>query len=145
MEASLTQIKGALSKKVTEPVKVNGDITELKKQIKTIDDRLSHLKIVQKDYTTEGQKFMVVGEIKNAFEQLLKREEPKPIDIIKLNRLNDEKMQLDKKPAETEQIKHTMRELLNESIEGNFNRLTSIPSYKNSNLSFNTDKMILQL
>lgn len=145
LETSLTQIKNTLSKKVTEPVKVEGDLNELKKQRKIIDQRLSQLKAVQKDYATEGQKFMAVGEIKNAYEGLLKRETPKPIDAIKLNRLNNEKTQLEKIPAETEQIKFTMRNLLNESIERNFNQLTSIPTYRGSRLKFNTDRMILQL
>ncbi|OPC66452.1 hypothetical protein BAY13_17095 [Elizabethkingia bruuniana] len=145
LEASLSQIRSTLSKKVTEPVKVNGDINELKKQLKRIDDRIGELRAIQSSNLSEAQKFMVVGEIKNAYEQLLKSEVPKPVDTVKWNRLVDEKGQLEKLPEETAEIKKNMQGLLNESIERNFNQLTSIPDYKNSALDFITDKKILQL
>lgn len=48
LETSLGQIRNTLSKKVTEPVKVDGDVHSLKKQIKTIDDRIIQLKEIQK-------------------------------------------------------------------------------------------------
>lgn len=145
LEVSLGQIRNTLSKKVTEPVKVEGDVHALKNQLKMIDDRIVQLKAIQKNYLSEGQKFMIVGEIKNAYEQLLKTEALKPIDNVRWNRLVDEKGQLEKEPEVHAEIKRNMQGLLNESIERNFNQLTSIPTYKNSTLDFNTDKMILQL
>ncbi len=145
LETSLSQIRSTLSRKVTEPVKVDGDAKDLRRQIKAIDDRINQLKAIQKNYLSEGQRFMIVGEIKNAYEQLLKQEVLKPIDSVKLNQLVDLKGQLEKQPKENAEIKRNMQSLLNESIERNFNQLKSIPTYKNSTLDFNTDKMILQL
>lgn len=145
LETSLKNIKSSLTKKVTEPVKVDGDIKELKDQLKNISDKIDELTKIQKNYLAEGEKFIVLGEIKNAYEQLQKREITKPIDVIKLNRLTEEKERLSKVPAETSQIKYTMRTLLNDSIQRNFDLLKSLPAYQNSKLDFNTEKMILQL
>jgi hypothetical protein len=62
-----------------------------------------------------------------------------------LNSLNEEKERLAKVPAETSQIKFSMNTLLNKSIQRNFDQLDSLPTYKNSRLEFNSEKMILQL
>lgn len=145
LEMSLRNIKSSLTKKVTEPVKVDGDVKELKDQLKSINDKIDDLTKIQKNYLAEGQKFIVLGEIKNAYEQLLKREVAKPIDAVKFNRLTEEKERLSKVPAETSQIKYTMRTFLNECIQRNFDLLKSLPAYKDSKLDFNTEKMILQL
>ena len=145
LESSLGNIRNSLSRNISTPVKVDGDIKELREQLQKINKRLDELYKIQKNYLAEGQKFIVLGEIKYAYEQLLKREQLQPIDRIKLNRLNEEKERLSKVPTETSQIKHTMRSLLNDSIERNFNLLKSLPAYQNSRLDFNTEVMKLQL
>ncbi|QNR86756.1 DUF3732 domain-containing protein [Pedobacter riviphilus] len=145
LESSLKNIKANLSKKIAEPLKVTGDVKELRAQIQEIDKRIVQLNEIKKNYQSEGEKFIILGEIKHAYEQILKREVIKPIDTIKLNSLNEEKERLLKVPQETSQIKFSMKTLLNQSIQRNFNQLSSLAKYNNSRVEFSSEKMILQL
>ncbi len=145
LESSLNRIKNSLSQKATEPVKVDGDVKELKEELKGVNSRIDQLNAIQKNYQAEAQRFIALGEIKNTYEQIIKREITKPIDSVRLNSLNEERERLSKVPSETLQIKRNMLTLLNESIQRNFNQLSSLPAYKNSRVDFNPDKMILQL
>ncbi len=78
LESSLKSIKENLSKKIIEPIKVTGDAKELNRQLKEIENKISKLNEIKKNYLaesqTEVQKFIVLGEIKLALEQLLKLE-----------------------------------------------------------------------
>lgn len=145
LESSLGNIKKNLSKKVTEPFKVGGDIVELQQELTDIENRLVKLTEIKKNYQTEIQKYVSLGEIKNAFEQLLKGEIVKPIDTNRLNQLNEEKTNLQKIPKEYEQIKYIMKTKLNSSIQRNYNKLKSLTTYKNSRTIFNDGNMVLQL
>lgn len=145
LESSLKSIKSSLSHKATEPIKVEGDVKELKGQLTGINSRIEQLDAIKKNYQAEGQKFIALGEIKYAYEQIIKREIMKPVDAVRLNSLNEERETLSKVPSDTLQIKRNMLTLLNESIQRNFNQLSSLPAYQNSRVDFNSDKMILQL
>lgn len=145
LESSLNRIKSSLSRKATEPVKVEGDIKELRERLTGINSRIEQLDAIKKSYQAEGQKFIALGEIKYAYEQITKREIAKPIDTVRLNDLNLERGTLSTVPSDTMQIKRNMLNLLNESIQRNFNQLSSLPAYKNSRVDFNPEKMILQL
>lgn len=145
LESSLKNIKENLSKKITEPIKVGGDVKELKKQSDEISKRIDRLNEIKKNYLAEGQKFIVLGEIKLELEQLLKSDPIKPIDNVRLNVLNEEKERLAKKPSEMEEVKYTMRTLLNESIQRNYSQLKSLPSYKNYRTVFDDTQMVLKL
>ncbi|SFB27819.1 DUF3732 domain-containing protein [Algoriphagus aquimarinus] len=145
LESSLKNIKVNLSKKIAEPLKVLGDVKGLRAQIQEIDKQITQLNEIKKNYQSEGEKFIILGEIKFAYEQILKREVIKPIDTIKLNSLNEEKERLLKVPQETSQIKFSMKTLLNQSIQRNFNQLSSLAKYNNSRVEFSSEKMILQL
>ncbi|MBX2942753.1 MAG: DUF3732 domain-containing protein [Cyclobacteriaceae bacterium] len=145
LETSLNRIKSSLSRKATEPVKVEGDVKELKEQLSSINARIGQLEAINKNNQAEGQKFIALGEIKFSYEQIIKREISKPIDTVRLNSLNLERETLSKVPSDTLQIKRNMLTLLNESIQRNFNQLNSLPAYKNSRVDFNPDKMVLQL
>jgi len=145
LETSLTGIKDSLSKNLAAPPKVSDDLNEFRSQLHAVNKRIEDLNVVHKNFVAQGQKFIALGEIKYQFEQILKREQPKPIDAERLNNLNDEKERLLKVPIEASQLKRSMQTLLNESIQRNFNLLSSLPAYKNSRVDFNTDRMILQL
>lgn len=145
LESSLKNIKASISRKITEPLMVNGDINVLKTQFDEINKKITQLNDIKKNYQAEGAKFIVLGEIKLAYEQMLKAQITNPIDTIKLNRLNEEKTRLVKVPKDIEEIKFAMKTLLNKSIQRNFNLLNSMSEYKNSRLEFNSDRMILQL
>lgn len=145
LESSLKSIKENLSKKIVEPIKVTGGVKELRKQLQEIEKQIGQLNEIKKNYQAEGEKFIVLGGIKQELEQLLKTEFGKPIDNIKLNTLNEEKERLSKVPAEMEQIKFTMKTLLNESIQRNYSQLKSLPAYKNYKTSFDDSQMVLKL
>lgn len=145
LESSLKNIKANLSRKTTEPLKVSGDVKELRTQLIEIERRIIQLNEIKKNFKAEGEKFIALGEIKYAFEQILNEKTNKPIDTIRLNGLNEEKERLAKVPTETSQIKFSMNTLLNKSIQRNFDQLDSLQTYKNSRVEFNSDKMILQL
>lgn len=145
LESSLKNIKTSLSKKITEPLKITGDVKELRIQIQELDKQIAKLNEIKKNYQSEGEKFIILGEIKYAYEQILKKEVSKPIDKVKLNSLNEEKERLAKVPQEISQIKFLMKTELNQSIQRNFNLLNSFSTYKSSRVEFNSDKMILQL
>jgi hypothetical protein len=144
LDSSLKEIKKNLSIKTKEPIKVSGEVKELKIQLKSIEDRIKLLNDIKNNSTSEGKKFVVLGEIKYAFEQILSRKQTKPIDTIELNRLTDEKIILDKVPQDTEQIKHSMKLLLNESIQRNYD-LFPLPNYQNSTVEFIDSEMRLKL
>lgn len=149
LESSLKSIKDHLSNKITKPIKIAGDVKELSAQLKEVESQISKLNEIQKNYLaesrTEAQKFIVLGEIKQTLEQLLKSEPIKPIDNIRLNSLIEESENLAKIPDESKQIEFSLKTELNKSIQRNFNQLKSMTVYSNSRLDFNSDKMILQL
>lgn len=145
LESSLKDIRENLSQKVTKPLKVSGDILELRGQLQEIDKKISQLNEIKKNYLAEGEKFIALGEIKHEFEQIQKEKVINPIDTIKLNKLNEEKGRLASVPAETEQIRYTMKTLLNESIQRNYNQLKSLTAYNDYRTVFDDSKMILKL
>jgi hypothetical protein len=149
LETSLQEIKSNLSKKVAQPLKVSGNVKELQAQIKHIDKKITELTEIktksETEYQKERQKLIAIGEIKYALEQILKKEPNKPIDVIKLNRLNEEKSQLEKVPNEIEQTTFVMKEKLNECIQRNYNQLTTLASYKNYKTKFDENDMMLKL
>jgi hypothetical protein len=120
LESSLKNIKSNLSRKITEPLKVEGDVKELQIQLGNLDEKIKKLEEIKKNYQTEVQKFVILGEIKYAYEQLLNREKIKPLDSKRLNQLNDDKLSFEKVPTENDKIRFTMRTLLNNSIQRNF-------------------------
>lgn len=141
---SLTEIKNGLSKKAIPPIEVKGDLKELQGQINKIETEIEKLNKIQADYVKESQKFIRFGEIKNAFEQLPKEPITKPIDSVKLNKLNDEKTLLEKVPKENESIKQIMKDELNSSIQKNFDRLTTL-TYGKYKTKFDDIDMSLKL
>lgn len=145
LSSSLKNIKDNLSKKITEPIKVSGDVKELRKKLQEIERQIRQLNEIKKNYQAEGEKFIALGEIKHELEQFMKTELGKPIDSIKLNVLIEEKDRLAKVPSETEQIKFTMKTLLNERIQRNYSQLKSLPAYKNYKTSFDDIQMVLKL
>jgi hypothetical protein len=145
LEHSLQNIKNNLSKKSVEPLKVSGDIKTLNLQLKELDTKIETLKKIKENYHKESQKFIVLGEIKNAFEQITNKKETKAIDNIKLNALNDERLRLEKAPKEAKEIKYLMKTKLDESIQRNYNQLKSLPEYKNHNTRFDENDMTLKL
>ena len=92
LSSSLKNIKDNLSKKITEPIKVSGDVKELRKQLQEIERQIRQLNEIKKNYQAEGEKFIALGEIKHELEQFMKTELGKPIDSIKLNVLIEEKI-----------------------------------------------------
>jgi len=145
LESSLRNIKSNLSKKIAEPLKVTGDVKQLKEKIQEINKQINQLNEINNNYQSEGKKFIVLGEIKHAYEQILKKEVIKPIDTVKLNSLNEEKERLLKVPKEISQIKFSMKTLLNQSIQRNFNQLRSLAKYNNSRVEFNSENWTLEL
>jgi hypothetical protein len=146
LESSLRNIKDNLSNTAIEPLKVNGDVKALTLQLKELDNKIDVLKKIKENYQKESSKFIVLGEIKNAFEQILNKREMgiKQIDTVKLNALNDEKLRLEKTPKEIEQIKYVMKIKLDECIQRNYNQLSSLV-YKNYTTRFDNIEMILKL
>ncbi|TDD98504.1 DUF3732 domain-containing protein [Flavobacterium cellulosilyticum] len=145
LDSSLKNIKDNLSKKITEPLKVTGDVKELRTQIQEIDKRITQLNDIKKNHQSEGQKFIELGKIEIIFEQIFKGKINKPIDTIKLNSLNEEKARLEKVPIDNNQIKYLMKTQLDESIQRNYNQLNSLPTYKNYTTRFDENEMILKL
>jgi len=145
LSSSLKNIKENLSEKIAEPIKVTDDVKELNKQLEEVKKQINKLNEVKTNYLAEGEKFIVLGEIKQELEQLLKTEFGKPIDSIKLNALSEEKERLSKVPVETEQIKFEMKTLLNKSIQRNYSQLKSLPAYKDYRTSFDDTQMVLKL
>ncbi|MCK7590076.1 DUF3732 domain-containing protein [Subsaxibacter sp. CAU 1640] len=145
LDGSLKSIKNNLSNKAEKPLKVEGDIKELKTQLETINKEISKLNEIKKGFLAEGEKFIELGKIEYALEKILKEKEIKPIDTIELNRLLDEKNDLVKQAQDNPQIKSTMEMLLNDSIQRNYDKLTTLQNYRNSKVRFNSDRMLLEL
>lgn len=145
LEDSLKIIRDNLSKKAIEPLQVTGDEKALQKELKKIENKITQLNQIQNNYRTEGEKFISIGEVKYAYEQMLKRDKIKPIDTVHLNQLNEEKFNLENSLKNIEQVEFTMKNSLNQCIQRNYNQLNSLPAYKNSKTQFNDSEMILQL
>lgn len=145
LESSLKSIKAHSSKRVEEPLKVAGDVKELKFQINEISKRIAQLNEVKENHLKEGQRFVELGKIELILEQTLAGNTYKTIDTVKLNSLNAEKERLEKVPQDTEQIKYLMKTKLDESIQRNYNQLASLPAYKEHKISFDVNEMILKL
>lgn len=145
LSQSLQEIKNALPKKHIEPQKVEGDIKELETKIDTLTKRIELLNKAKDNYQKAGQQLFALGQIKNEIEQIYKLPGLKGIDTVKLNSLNTEKSRLEKVSSEKEELKHSLKRLLNESIQRNYNLLKSLPAYKGSRTEFDTNEMVLKL
>lgn len=147
LEESLKEIQNTLSKKVEEPIKVSGDTKQLQSELQAIKNRINQLNPIKQNFQTEANKFMVLGEVKNAKESLMevKSRAIKPIDNEKINQLNDEKLRLEAELKNIEQVKFTMKTALNKSIQRNFDLLESMAEYKNSEMRFDDVEMTLRL
>lgn len=145
LEYSLKDIKENLNKKIIKPLKVTGDTKKLNKKLKENENEISKLNEIKKNYHVEAEKFIYLGEIKLELQQLLRLELGKPIDNIKLNILIEESKNLAKVPSEIEQIKFTMKSLLNEKIQRNYDQLKSLPEYKDYRTDFDDREMVLKL
>lgn len=145
LECSLKSIQKELSKQQLKPLKTTIDVESLQKELSGIESRINKLNSIQQVYRTEGEKYIIIGEVKNAYESLLKKEDLKPIDGALLNQLNDEKANLEHNLKNIDEVKYRMKNLLNKCIQRNYNRLESLPAYKNSQTQFNDIDMILQL
>ena len=145
LECSLKSIQKELSKQQLKPLRTTIDIESLQKELSDIESRINKLNSIQQAYRTEGEKYIIIGEVKNAYESLLKKEDFNPIDGVLLNQLNDEKANLEHDLKNIDEVKYIMKNLLNKCIQRNYNRLESLPAYKNSQTQFNDTDMILQL
>ena len=145
LENSLRTLQDSLSKKPVEPLRVSGDAKVLQDELGKIEHRINQLNQIKKNQQTVGEKLIFIGEIKNAYEQILKREIIKPINNIQLNQLNEEKSKLEKNLKDIVQVKFTMKNSLNQCIQRNYNQLKSLPVYKNCETQFNDSEMTLQL
>ena len=145
LECSLKSIQRELSKQKLKPLRSTIDIESLQKELSDIESRINKLNSIQQVYRTEGEKYIIIGEVKNAYESLLKKEDFNPIDGALLNQLNDEKANLEHDLKNIDEVKYIMKNLLNKCIQRNYNRLESLPAYKNSQTQFNDTDMILQL
>ena len=145
LECSLKSIQRELSKQQLKPLRTTIDVESLQKELSDIESRINKLNSIQQVYRTEGEKYIIIGEVKNAYESLLKKEDLKPIDGVLLNQLNDEKANLEHNLKNIDEVKYRMKNLLNKCIQRNYNRLESLPAYKNSHTQFNDIDMILQL
>ena len=145
LENSLRTIQNHLSKQSLKPIKVQGEVSKLQKELYDIETQIDKLNSIQKIYRTEGERYIIIGEIKNSYENLLKQEKVKPIDSIDLNQLNDEKNNLEKNLKNIDEVKYRMKDSLNKCIQRNYNKLRSLPAYKNSQTQFNDTDMVLQL
>ena len=145
LECSLKSIQRELSKQKLKPLRSTIDIESLQKELSDIESRINKLNSIQQVYRTEGEKYIIIGEVKNAYESLLKKEDFNPIDGVLLNQLNDEKANLEHDLKNIDEVKYLMKNLLNKCIQRNYNRLESLPAYKNSQTQFNDTDMILQL
>jgi hypothetical protein len=145
LECSLKSIQRELAKQRLEPLRTIIDVKSLQKELSDVECRINKLKSIQQVYRTEGEKYIIVGEVKNAYESLHKKDDFKPIDGVLLNQLNDEKANLERNLKNIDEVKYLMKTLLNKCIQRNYNRLESLPAYKNSQTQFNDTDMILQL
>ena len=145
LECSLKSIQRELAKQRLEPLRTTIDVKSLQKELSDVECRINKLKSIQQVYRTEGEKYIIVGEVKNAYESLHKKDDFKPIDGVLLNQLNDEKTNLERNLKNIDEVKYLMKTLLNKCIQRNYNRLESLPAYKNSQTQFNDTDMILQL
>lgn len=145
LELSLRNIKESISKKIAEPLQVNGDYKSLKSDFDKVSKEINQLNEIKKNYQAEGEKFIVLGEIKYAYEQIVKLKKHNPIDNDKLNSLNVEKSQLEKVPEDIKQIKYIMKTQLDESIQRNYDKLESLPSYQDHSTRFDENEMVLKL
>jgi DNA-binding FrmR family transcriptional regulator len=145
LETSLKEIQSNLSKTVIEPLKISDDEAELKGELRNIDTRLTELNLINKNFQTEGAKFMVLGEVKNAREQLFKNRVIQNVNTENLLKLNEERTHLEKHIKDIAEEKFLMRNLLNNSIQRNYDKLNSLAGYKNAETIFNETEMLLQL
>lgn len=145
LEHSLKTIQNNLSKQNIEPIKVQGEVSKLQQELNGVENRINELNSIQKVYHTEVEKYIIMGEIKNTYENLLKHEKVKPIDYIYLNQLKDEKSNLEKNLKNIDEVKYIMKNSLNKCIQRNYNQLRSLPAYKHSQTQFNDTDMVLQL
>lgn len=147
LEESLRSIQNTLSKKVEQPLKLTYDERELQTQLRIVENRINLLTPIKNNIQTEVNKLITLGEVKHAHEQNteFKNRSIKPINSEILNQLNDEKLRLETELKNTDQIKFSMKTALNESIQRNFDKIKSMPEYKDSRTRFDDTEMALQL
>lgn len=145
LECSLRSIQKDLSNRKDEPLHVPGDLHKLQIELSEVENKINSLNSVLQTYHSETEKYIILGEIKNTYENLLKQKKYEPIDAVYLNQLNDERQDLDSNLKDIDEVKFLMKNLLDECIQRNYDQLKSLPAYQNSRTHFNDTDMVLQL
>jgi hypothetical protein len=142
---SLRDIKTKLLKIPTEPLKVTGDADALQETLRNLESRITELNRINENVVREAGKFIALGEVKYLYVQTELTKKSLPLQQLELTALNEEKVYLEKEIQDTGQIRFTMKTLLNECVQRNFNKLTSLRTYKDSRVMFNDQQMVLQI
>ncbi|MCB9231582.1 MAG: DUF3732 domain-containing protein [Bacteroidia bacterium] len=145
LENSLEKIKTNLAKKRKIPVQVKGDLKALKDRLVEVEKKIKLLNEVNKNYSLQAERFIALGKIKYAYEELVRQHKLKPLDSTIKKRLNEEKEELEKLQETKIRGKYLVGEYLNGCIQRNYDQLESLPSYKGFMTKFRGDEMILRL
>lgn len=145
LEDSLANIKGNNIKEPQKYVEVDDDIKKIQIQIKGINDKIYEFEKSKIDVKRQYNRLIAVGEIKNELFRISQRKFINPIDSTALNKLIDEKKDLENNQKENEQVKYALKKGLDEEIQNVYEQVTTMPSFKGYKTLFDTTKMNLTL
>ncbi len=145
LEDSLANIKGNNIKEPQKYVEVDDDIKKIQTQINDINDKIREFEKLKIDSQKQYNRLIAVGEIKNELFKLSQREIINPIDSTALNKLIDEKKDLENNQNENEQVRYVLKNRLDEEFQNVYEQVTTMPSFKGYKTLFDTTKMNLTL
>lgn len=145
LEDSLANIKDNNIKEPQKYVEVDDDIKQLQTQINGINDKIHELEKLKIDSKQQYNRLIAVGEVKNELYRLSQRRNINPIDSTVLNKLIDEKKELENNQNGNEQVRFVLKNHLDEEIQNIYEQVTTMPSFKGYKTLFDTTIMSLTL
>lgn len=145
LEDSLANIKYNNIKEPQTYVEVDDDIKQLQTQINGINDKIHELEKLKIDSKQQYNRLIAVGEVKNELYRLSQRRNINPIDSTVLNKLIDEKKELENNQNGNEQVRFVLKNHLDEEIQNIYEQVTTMPSFKGYKTLFDTTIMSLTL
>ena len=144
LDMSLKNLKKGIEKFNVMEYLESTDFDVLKKEEEEVRYKIAEMKNLKEDMLKISTKMFTVGEISILHKKLAKYKKRDAVDL-------NEKIELLNKAQElteildNSEIENSMKDMLNSSIQSNFNKISSMPYYSKYSLEFDLDEMKLLL
>ncbi|GAO42322.1 DUF3732 domain-containing protein [Flavihumibacter petaseus] len=144
LEESLTKVKELLADRKNIPLRISGHLSDLRKQLETVDLELSNYSVNPYEQIGEIQKFIFIGELKAqlAFYRSKWLDDETTSDIYLLE---EELEHLKQELKNTDEIRKNLLDMLEESVQKYYGLIHSMGVYEGYKVTFDVKEKVLKL